>query len=152
MTYGHLQADCLYTGISSGPNARCRVWEAITFLPFTRSPCEGGTFSTGSPGKWLLSGCGGNYSGGCLLYWWDGKHCLLCKRCMVVVTAVKFAHDDKSRLACCSLDGQVSICQVIPPPATVICLLDGHTSGVTGASLVISFCHAGLLCSTDLKN
>jgi len=31
MTYGHLQADCLYTGISSGPNARCRVLEAFTF-------------------------------------------------------------------------------------------------------------------------
>jgi len=24
MTYGHLQADCLYTGISSGHNARYR--------------------------------------------------------------------------------------------------------------------------------
>jgi len=35
MTYGHLQADCLYTGISSGPNARYRVWEVFTFLPFT---------------------------------------------------------------------------------------------------------------------
>jgi len=36
MTYGHLQADCLYTGISSGPNVRYRVWEAFTFylLPF----------------------------------------------------------------------------------------------------------------------
>jgi len=34
MTYGHLQADCLYTGISSGPNARCRVWVVFTFLPF----------------------------------------------------------------------------------------------------------------------
>ena len=33
MTYGHLQADCLYTGISSGPNARYRVSEAFTFLP-----------------------------------------------------------------------------------------------------------------------
>ena len=32
MTYGHLQADCLNTGISSGPNARCRVWEAFTFF------------------------------------------------------------------------------------------------------------------------
>ena len=32
MTYGHLQADCLYTGISSGPNARYRVWEAFTFF------------------------------------------------------------------------------------------------------------------------
>jgi len=32
MTYGHLQADCLYTGISSGPNARYWVWEAFTFF------------------------------------------------------------------------------------------------------------------------
>jgi len=29
---GHLQADCLYTGISSGPNAWYRVWEAFTFF------------------------------------------------------------------------------------------------------------------------
>jgi len=31
MTCDHLQADCLYTGISSGPSARCRVWEAFTY-------------------------------------------------------------------------------------------------------------------------
>ena len=31
MTYGHMRADCLYTGISSGPNAGYRVWEAFTF-------------------------------------------------------------------------------------------------------------------------
>ena len=37
MTYDHLQADCLYTGISSGPNARCRVWEAFTFLRLNRN-------------------------------------------------------------------------------------------------------------------
>ena len=29
MTYGHLRADCLYIGISCGPNARYRVWESI---------------------------------------------------------------------------------------------------------------------------
>jgi len=32
MTYGHLRADCLYTGISSGPSAWYRVWEAFTFF------------------------------------------------------------------------------------------------------------------------
>jgi len=32
MTYGHLQADCLYTGISSGPKAQYRVWEAFNFF------------------------------------------------------------------------------------------------------------------------
>jgi len=29
MTYGHLRADCLYSGISSGPNARYRVLESL---------------------------------------------------------------------------------------------------------------------------
>ena len=39
LAYGHLQADCLYTGISSGPNARCPVWEAFTlYLPPVVAP------------------------------------------------------------------------------------------------------------------
>jgi len=41
MTYGHLQADCLYTGISSGPNARCRVWEAFSFTFYLRPVLAG---------------------------------------------------------------------------------------------------------------
>jgi len=31
LTVSYLRADCLYTGISSGPNAQYRVWEAFTF-------------------------------------------------------------------------------------------------------------------------
>ena len=42
--------------------------------------------------------------------------------------------DDRSRLACSSLDGQISVCQLVPSPATVVCLLKGHTAGVTGES------------------
>ncbi|XP_064643896.1 WD repeat-containing protein 13-like [Lineus longissimus] len=47
------------------------------------------------------------------------------------VMRVKFAHDDKSRVATCSYDGTLSVCQVIPPPATVICTLSEHTNAVT---------------------
>ncbi|XP_052266538.1 WD repeat-containing protein 13-like isoform X1 [Dreissena polymorpha] len=47
------------------------------------------------------------------------------------VTSVKFANDDKSRVACSSVDGSLSVCQVIPPPATVICMLKGHTDAVS---------------------
>ncbi|KAI8512346.1 WD repeat-containing protein 13-like isoform X3 [Branchiostoma floridae x Branchiostoma belcheri] len=54
------------------------------------------------------------------------------------VMAVKFANDDKARLACCSLDGTLSVCQVIPEPATVLCVLKGHTSGVTDFSWSLS--------------
>ncbi|XP_029650135.1 WD repeat-containing protein 13 isoform X3 [Octopus sinensis] len=50
------------------------------------------------------------------------------------VTSVKFANDDKSRVACSSTDGTLSICQLIPPPATVICMLRGHGSGITDFS------------------
>jgi len=51
------------------------------------------------------------------------------------VTSVKFANDDKSRVACSSVDGSLSVCQVIPPPATVICMLKGHTDAVAGIKI-----------------
>lgn len=47
------------------------------------------------------------------------------------VTAVRFANNDKFQLACCSLDGMISICQLHPPPATVSLVLRGHVGGVT---------------------
>ena len=46
------------------------------------------------------------------------------------VTRVHFANNDKSLLACCSMDGTLSICQLTPPPATVLYILKGHTSCV----------------------
>ncbi|XP_006824011.1 WD repeat-containing protein 13-like [Saccoglossus kowalevskii] len=47
------------------------------------------------------------------------------------VTCVKFANNDKSRIACSSLDCTVSVCQVLPSPATIVCVLRGHERGVT---------------------
>jgi len=60
MTYGHLQADCLYTGISSGPNARHRVWEAFTFFSASEtSGCawvelQGSIQGFNVPAGWLV--------------------------------------------------------------------------------------------------
>ena len=51
---------------------------------------------------------------------------------------MKFANDDKTRVACSSIDGSLSVCQVIPPPATVICMLKGHKDGVSGQCLSLS--------------
>lgn len=48
------------------------------------------------------------------------------------VTNIKFANNDKSLLATCSLDGSLVICQLIPSPATIIYKLQGHTSGING--------------------
>ncbi|RWS28703.1 hypothetical protein B4U80_06858 [Leptotrombidium deliense] len=47
------------------------------------------------------------------------------------VTRVHFANNDKSLLACCSLDGTLSICQLTPTPATVLYILRGHTNGIS---------------------
>ena len=42
MTYGHLQADCLYTGISSGPNTWCQVWESLYLYLYAVVKCING--------------------------------------------------------------------------------------------------------------
>ena len=63
---------------------------------------------------------------------------LLLRFFALTVTTVKFANDDKSRVACASVDSTLSICQVIPPPATVICMLRGHTAAVCGECCVLS--------------
>lgn len=47
------------------------------------------------------------------------------------VTSVKFANNDKSLLACSSLDGKLSICQLMPSPPSVLYILTGHKNGVT---------------------
>jgi len=49
MTYDHLQADCLYTGISCGPNARCRVWEAFTFFKHIIGHIGDGFYGSNDP-------------------------------------------------------------------------------------------------------
>ena len=45
---------------------------------------------------------------------------------------VKFAHNDTGLLACCSLDGSLSICQVAEGDPRVLHTLHLHTAGVTG--------------------
>ncbi|GCC39052.1 hypothetical protein chiPu_0023181 [Chiloscyllium punctatum] len=47
------------------------------------------------------------------------------------VPKVQFANDDKNRLACCSLDGTISVCQLVPTPPAVLRVLRGHSRGVT---------------------
>ena len=49
-----------------------------------------------------------------------------------IVTAVSFAHDDKYRLACSSIDGTLSVCQLMPLPPSVQCRLRGHKEAVVG--------------------
>ncbi|XP_032221552.2 WD repeat-containing protein 13 isoform X2 [Nematostella vectensis] len=47
------------------------------------------------------------------------------------VTAIKFANDDKYRLACSSSDCTLSVCRLMPSPPSVICTLRGHTATVS---------------------
>lgn len=52
------------------------------------------------------------------------------------VTAISFAHDDKYRLACSSIDGTLSVCQLMPLPPSVQCRLRGHKEAVVGKSVL----------------
>lgn len=44
-------------------------------------------------------------------------------------------NDDRHRLACCSLDGSISLCQLVPAPPTVLRVLRPHR-GVSDSCLV----------------
>ncbi|XP_032063146.1 WD repeat-containing protein 13 isoform X2 [Aythya fuligula] len=46
------------------------------------------------------------------------------------VPRVQFAHDDRHLLACCSLDGTISVCRLAPGPPAVLRVLRGHGAGV----------------------
>lgn len=48
------------------------------------------------------------------------------------VTMVRFGHNDPGLLACCSLDGTLSICQVADGEPRVLHTLRKHSAGVTG--------------------
>lgn len=48
------------------------------------------------------------------------------------VTMVKFANNDKSRLCCCSIDGNLSICNLMDNPPSVLTILKGHTKPISG--------------------
>ncbi|XP_046864031.1 WD repeat-containing protein 13-like isoform X2 [Xenia sp. Carnegie-2017] len=46
------------------------------------------------------------------------------------VTSIKFAHDEKHKLACSSSDGTLSICDLLPTPPSVTCFLRGHKAAI----------------------
>ena len=51
-------------------------------------------------------------------------------RFIVQVTCILFANNNKDMLACSSMDGNLSICQV--SDQTIVHMLRGHEKGVTG--------------------
>lgn len=50
---------------------------------------------------------------------------------------VKFANNDRTRLCCSSLDGNLSICDLANNSPTVSAVLKGHTKAVTGKLLTL---------------
>ena len=48
------------------------------------------------------------------------------------ITVVKFANDDKTKLACASNDGTLSVFLLDPEPPTLFCTLERHRGEVNG--------------------
>ena len=54
------------------------------------------------------------------------------------VIAIKFANDDKGRLACASRDGTLSVFNVSTEPPSLLATLSGHRRPVNGTTLYLS--------------
>ena len=54
------------------------------------------------------------------------------------VTVIKFANNDKTRLACASRDGTLSVFSLEMDPPSLSCCLRGHSREVNGNSLLPS--------------
>ena len=48
------------------------------------------------------------------------------------ITVIKFANDDKTRLACASNDGTLSVFTLCPEPPMLLCSLERHKGEVNG--------------------
>nr|AEB26709.1 WDR13 protein isoform 1 [Heteropneustes fossilis] len=64
-------------------------------------------------------------------YAFAGMHHIFDQHVDSAVPRLQFANDDKHLLACCSLDGTLSIMTLSPPPPTVRVTLRGHAGPVT---------------------
>ncbi|KAG7332741.1 hypothetical protein KOW79_004575 [Hemibagrus wyckioides] len=64
-------------------------------------------------------------------YAFAGMHHIFDQHVDSAVPRLQFANDDKHLLACCSLDGTLSIMTLSPPPPTVKVTLRGHAGPVT---------------------
>ena len=53
-----------------------------------------------------------------------------------IVTAIRFSNDDKTRLACSSQDGNLSVFDLSTDPPSISCTLKGHTQSVNGQGKV----------------
>nr|XP_018669266.1 WD repeat-containing protein 13-like [Ciona intestinalis] len=70
-------------------------------------------------------------------YAFVGMHHIFDEHIGCPATSIKFANDEKNLLAYSSMDGTISICQLVPKP-TVLVTLKGHNDGVTDFSWSLS--------------